>query len=126
MFMKFIVYSISLFAAALGTILSSFLIDANIINLPELIVAIIWFLISFVTYISAKNLKDEKWFKLISIDFFLTWAFTTIGVLIGVLVWTLIDFGSVSIDFDAMMNLFFFTLPFSLGPTATTSMGLRD
>ena len=124
--MKFIVYIISLFAAALGTILSSFLLDANIINLPELIVAIIWFLISFITYISAKKLKDEKWFKLISIDFFLTWAFTTIGVLIGVIVWTLIDSGSVAVNIDTMVNLFFVTLPFALGPTATTSMGLRD
>lgn len=124
--MKFIVYIISLFAAALGTILSSFLINANIINLPELIVAIIWFLISFITYISAKKLKDEKWFKLISLDFFLTWAFTTIGVLIGVIVWILIDTGAVSVNFDNMVNLFFITLPFSLGPTATTSMGLRD
>ena len=123
-FMKFVVYVMAMSTAAIGTIISSFV--ADIINLPELISAIIWFLISLVTYMGAKRMKESEWFKMLSLDFILTWAFTCIGVILGFIILVLIDKGSLTINLDQIVNLFYATLPLALGPTATTSLGLRD
>lgn len=114
----------AMFTAAIGTIVSSYVVD--VINLPELISAIIWFLIALITYLGAKRMKESGWFKMISLDFIFTWAFTCVGVILGFIVLVLIDQGSLTINLDQIIDLFFATLPLALGPTATTSLGLRD
>lgn len=122
--MKWIVYITALFAAALGTVIAYFLVD--IIDLPDLINAIVWFLIAFTTYFFAKKVKDESWFKMLTLDFFITWAFTTIGVILGTIVVILIDTNSLTLNWDSLVTTFFASLPLALGPTATASMGLRE
>lgn len=110
-------------ATAIGIIVSSLLTD--IINLPELINAIFWFLICFTTYYFARRM-DYGWFKMISLDFFLTWAFVCIGVILGLIILQLINTGSVTANLEQLTSFFYSSLPLALGPTATTSMGLRD
>ncbi len=122
--MKFSIYFMALAASAIGIVISSYLV--TIIDLPELINAIFWFLISFTTYFFAKKVKEYSWFKMLSLDFFLTWAFVSIGVIIGVMIMQLIKTGSVTAELDVLTEVFFNTLPLALGPAATTSLGLRD
>ena len=114
----------SMFAAAVGYVLSTY-IGENI-DYPELIKAIFWFLISFSTYFGAKRLKEITWFKLVSLDFFMTWAFVTIGVIIGDIVLALIDSGGAVLNTDRLVEVFYDTLPLALAPAATASLGLRD
>ncbi len=115
----------SLFTATIGVVISYFLISLQILNIDNLIIAFIWFLISIVTYWGGKKL-DHSWFKPLSLDFLLTWMFCTVGVVLGFVIWTLIDQGSVSISFNQMVTVFFSFLPYSIGPSATTSLGLRE
>lgn len=124
--MGFIVWLITLVAAALGTVLGEFIISIDLIGIPELVSAIIWFLIAFTTYFFGKRLDEEHWFKLVSINFIVTWAFCTVGYLLGLIVWNLIDQGAVAITLDQMVTFFFIALPLTIGPTATVSLGLRD
>jgi len=124
--MGFIIWIIGLAAAALGKVLADFLVSLNIINLPELIQALVWFLIAFIVYFFAKKIESESWFGLFSLNYFVTWAFTTVGVLIGAIVWSLIDSGSVALNMDQLTTLFFLSLPLTIGPTLAMSLGLRE
>ncbi|MHA2504004.1 MAG: hypothetical protein ACXAE3_14185 [Candidatus Kariarchaeaceae archaeon] len=124
--MGFVSWIIALFATAIGVVLSTFLISLDIINLPELINALVWLLITWFAYLGGKQVDDESGFKIISLNFIITWAFTTIGALLGFIISTLIDTGSISLQLDALLTAFFFFLPLTIGPTLGVSLGLGD
>jgi hypothetical protein len=116
----------TLFAAAIGWILASFVATFDLGDFADLISAIFWFLIAFSTHFFAKRIKDEKRFGLLSLNFFITWAFCTAGAIIGDIVWDLIDSESTSIQLDAVVDSFFFFLALTIGPTATAALGIRE
>ena len=124
--MGFILWIIALVATTLGVVLGDVVVSLNIIGNNQIINAIFWFLISMVTYYAGRKMKDEKWYKLLSLNFLITWAFSTIGALLGNFVWTLIDTGNASLNLNSMIDLFFIVLPLCIGPTAAMSLGLRD
>lgn len=132
--MSLVLFLITLVAAAIGTTAALWL-QANVsidiggmtsAQVDALITALAWFLICFVVYFAASKLKDVKSFKLVSLKFFLTWAFVCAGVIIGTILYILIDQGSVSIKSNDLFNWFLLALPLALGPTGAASMGLRD
>ena len=124
--MGFVGWLIGLVATALGTILGFLLVDSGLIGLAEVIPAIVWFLICFVTYYAGTRLKEEKWFRLLSVNFLLTWIFCDVGYLLGIIVWQLIKTGTVSMSGNQLLDAFLISLPLTIGPTATMSIGLRD
>ncbi|MDH5401345.1 MAG: hypothetical protein OEZ01_09195 [Candidatus Heimdallarchaeota archaeon] len=122
--MKFVLYFMTLIFAAIGAVISFFVVDSGILGIEQLINALVWFLISYMTYWGAKKIDDTNSFKLLSLDFFLTWIFCTIGVLVGFIIWSLIQTKTATINIDALTNVFFKYLPYTIGPTATASLGL--
>lgn len=124
--MGFIIWIIAFVATAIGKILAEFLVSLELFDLPELISAIVWFLISFVTYLAGRKIEGEGWFKLLSLNFIVTWAFCTFGVLLGAVIWELIVTGGVVLQLEVILAIFFGSLPLTIGPTASLSLGLRD
>ena len=127
--MGFIIWLIALVAAAIGTVLVQFLLSIITVQselFQNLIAALVWFLIAYVLYYAGKKIDGESWFKLLSLNFFVTWAFATIGYLVGIVVWILIDTSKLNVSLDVMSAAFFFALPLTIGPTAAMSLGLRD
>lgn len=122
--MKFSVYLSAMGSTTIGIIISTYLI--TIIDLPEIITAIFWFLITYIAFVFARKVKDYAWFKILSLDFFLTWAFVCIGVILGVVIVDLILTKSVTLNLDEIQNVFFQYLPLALAPTLATSLGLRE
>ncbi len=132
--MKLIVYLISLITASIGyfiglEIWESISVDelGNLtqIQIENLVWAFVWFFICLVVFFVSKKL-EESWFGLISLDFFLTWAFVCTGIILGRLLFELVETGSLDVEFEEIKDTFFRTLPLALGPTCSVSMGLRD
>lgn len=132
--MKLIVYFVSLITAAIGYFIGLEIRDAITVDalgnltqlqIRNLIWGLVWFIICFVVFFVSKKLK-EGWFGLLSLDFFLTWTFVSTGIIIGFLIYRLVEEGSLSVEFDEIKDTFFTILPIALGPTGCVSLGLRD
>ncbi len=120
--------------AALGTVLSALIFQSlNISKLggltpaqiQSLLNALFWFLICVGTWFGASR-TEEKPFGFLSIKFLVAWISCNVGAMIGFVVAVLIDQGSITLNGEQLANQFFFILPLTIGPTATTSLGLKD
>ncbi len=132
--MSFVLYVITLVTAALGTILSSLIFNNIGVNtlgnleqqqIQALLNALFWFLICVGTWFGASR-TDEKPFGFISIKFLIAWIFCNAGAMLGFLLSFLIETGSLTVQSGQLLDQFFFILPLTIGPTATTSMGLKE
>ncbi|RMG38739.1 MAG: hypothetical protein D6732_04890 [Methanobacteriota archaeon] len=132
--MSFVLYVITLVAAALGTILSSLIFNNLGVNslgnlepqqIQALLNALFWFLICVGTWFGASR-TDERPFGFISVKFLIAWLFCNAGAMLGFLISILIENGSLSVQGEQLLDQFFLILPLTIGPTATTSMGLKE
>ena len=133
--MGLIIYLIAFVTSALGLFLAN-LINDNIevdelagltpLQINELITGLMWFIVCLVVYFGSAQIDNEKWFKLLSPSFFLTWVFVCAGIILGTILFLVYQDSSVTIDGDVVKNAFFSNLGISLGPTASASLDLRD
>ncbi len=132
--MSLVVYIITLVTAAVGVVISDLIISniaiqslggLNQVQIQLLLSAFLWFLISLTTFMGAKRVEAES-FGFISLKFIIAWASCTAGALIGFVIALLIDSGSVQLNWDNIATQFFIILPLTIGPTATTAMGLKE
>ncbi|MHA2091078.1 MAG: hypothetical protein ACW98K_09485 [Candidatus Kariarchaeaceae archaeon] len=132
--MGLIVYIIAFVTSAIGLLLA-FIIDDNIdvevggltaLEMERLILGLIWFIVCLVVYFGSAQLDNEKWFKVLTPSFIITWAFVSAGTILGWVLFLLYQDSSVTIDGDDIRFAFFDFLAVSLGPTAAASLGLRD
>jgi hypothetical protein len=128
--MAVILWIVVLVASAIGWLLAQFVNSILTIDFAggNIVPAFFWFLIAITCFFVAGSVKKEKEgsFGLISLDFFVTWMFSTIGVILGALAWILIDTESLSVNFDQISAFFFFFLPLTIGTTLAASLGLRE
>ena len=136
--MKLVVYLMAAFSSTIGVLLGLFIYNeiidiqalADLLNLSfiqaeNLLWALLWYLVCFIAFIMATKI-DYHGFSLISIDFLLTWIFCNIGVILGSYLYILIDTGSLTINWDAILDNFYLFLATTLGPAGTTAMGLKN
>ncbi|MHA2251582.1 MAG: hypothetical protein ACXAD7_14555 [Candidatus Kariarchaeaceae archaeon] len=132
--MKLIAYFVSLLAAAVGLFLALVVEDEigvdkvgglTPLQINGLIAGLIWFLVCLIVFLIVKKL-DESRFGLLSLNFLLTWVFVNAGIILGFLIYILVDTGELDVEFDAIKDIFFVNLAISLGPTASVPLGLQE
>ncbi len=125
------------FFTALGILLGSFLIDVLRPTQPtegllagdrfnSLINAFIWLLVSVVAFFGTGKIVKEGEKIGLSLTLLVIWVYCTIGVLIGTLLWLLIQGGSLTIDFDLLLDNWFSYLAPSLAPTFAAALAISN
>ena len=132
--MALIVFLIAFLTTGIGYALGQWInreIDINELGglepaqIDGLIIGLVWFIVCFVVYFGSTKL-DEKKFALVSPNFFITWFFVSMGIILGYILDIIIQGNSVTIDGDLIKDAVFLNLAIALGPTGAASMGLND
>ncbi|MHA2027965.1 MAG: hypothetical protein ACXAB7_01060 [Candidatus Kariarchaeaceae archaeon] len=133
--MGLVVYIIAFVTSALGLLLAEIINDnidvdelagLNPTEITLLIQGLMWFVVCLIVYVGSAQIDNEKWFKLVTPSFFLTWAFVSAGTILGWILFLLYQDTSVTINGDDIRYAFFQNLGLALGPTGAASLGLRD
>ena len=91
---------------------------------PGLFDGILWIIISFIVYFGIGfAFPDGDKVGPFSPLLYLLWIFVNLGLVIGLILWTLIG-GSVTIDLDLIVASLYTNLVVSLGPTFAAALGI--
>ncbi|MHA2365045.1 MAG: hypothetical protein ACXAC7_13895 [Candidatus Hodarchaeales archaeon] len=138
---KFLGLIAVMFFAAVGFILSKFLTDVMVdlqssatglvldivdfLSTPGMWAGIVWLVICIVVYFGVGfAFPDGESIGPFSPLLFLLWIFTNVGLIIGYILWFLIDGQTITIDLDFLVDAIFLNLVFSLAPTFAASLGI--
>ena len=112
--------------------LSKIFADLNIefltpLRIGLIVVAIGWFLVCFLTYWGSTRWLDEgEKSGLLSLFFVIVWLFASLGILIAIKLFFMIQGGTLVLNFDDLINTFFVAMPLALAPTIAAILGVSN
>jgi hypothetical protein len=112
--------------------LSDIFADLNIdfltpLRIGLIVLAIGWFLVSFLTYWGSTFwLEEGDKTGLLSLFFFIVWLFASLGILIAMMLHTMIQGQTLTLDLDNILNTFFIAMPLALAPTIGAILGVSN
>ncbi|MHA1946234.1 MAG: hypothetical protein ACXAC6_03740 [Candidatus Hodarchaeales archaeon] len=112
--------------------LSDIFADLNIdfltpLRIGLIVIAIGWFLVCFLTYWGSTRWLDEgERSGLLSLFFVIVWLFASLGILIAIKLFFMIQGGTLVLDLDDLINTFFVAMPLALAPTIAAILGVSN
>ena len=121
-----VVFLVSIIGALLARFLqtvieikeSSNLTRADVNNLIE---AVLWLVITAIVYFGARKVAEAR-FSIFSLDYFLAWVVCSLGVVIGFIVYIIIDKGSATLNGKDIISEAIRILPLALGPAGAVAV----
>ena len=127
--------------AAIGFVISTFIGDIltdqaagasgilkdilDALTQPGLLQGILWMVISVIVYFGVgMAFPDGAKVGVFSPLLYILWLFVNLGLVIGFIIWFLIQGGSVTLDLDQIVNSIYGNLVTSLGPTFAAALGI--
>ena len=99
----------------------------DIIKTPGLLAGLLWLVLCIIIYYGAGSaFSSGENIGPISLTFLLLWLFTNLGILIGIILWQLIQGGSVNLDLNVLVDSLIFNLTLSLGPAFASALGISN
>ncbi len=92
----------------------------------SLITAITWLLVSLVAFLGTGKIIKEGERVGLSFTLLVIWIFCTLGVLVGTIAWLLVQGGSLTINFDLLLDNWFAYLAPSLAPTFAAALAISN
>ncbi len=93
----------------------------------SIISAIGWFVLGFVTYWgSTRWLESGEKMGMISLFFILIWLISAFGILIAGIIAVTVQTGTITLNLDNLIDVFFFWLPYALIPALATTLGVSN
>ena len=92
-----------------------------------IVIAIGWFLVCFLTYWGSTRWLDEgEKSGLLSLFFVIVWLFASLGILIAIKLFFMIQGGTLVLDLDDLINTFFVAMPLALAPSVAAILGVSN
>ena len=92
-----------------------------------IVAAIGWFLVCFLTYWGSTFwLEEGGKAGIISLFFLIVWLFASLGILIAIYIWFMIQGSTVTLDLDNIINTFFVAMPLALAPSIAAILGVSN
>ena len=86
-----------------------------------------WFLVCWLTYFGSTFwLEEGGKAGLISLFFFIVWFFASLGILIAIYLWLMIQGSTLTLDLDNIINTFFIAMPLALAPSISAVLGVSN
>ncbi len=127
---KFAVHGVVFLVSIIGALLARFLQtiieikeNSNLtqVDVNNLIEALLWLVITSVVYFGAKKVVETR-FSIFSLDYFLAWIVCSLGVVVGFIVYVLIDRGSATLNGKDIISESIRILPLALGPAGAVAI----
>lgn len=138
---KFVAFVAVLLFAAIGFIIIGFLNDTiskmtatglvkdilNAIKTPGLLEGLLWLVVCIIVYIGVRKVvsSGEK-IGPISLWFLIIWIGAVIGLVVGYVIWFLIQGNQLTIDLNTIIGWIFVNLTLSLGPAFAAALGISN
>jgi hypothetical protein len=98
-----------------------------IITKQGLLEGILWLLISIICYIGVgKVIETGERVQPISIFFLIIWLGAVVGILIGIILYQLIQGQAANLTLDTLINSLLLYLAYALGPSFATALGISN
>ena len=135
---KLAVYVGTFVFVLLGYILSFFISDilSDIINdlgilttiqATDLVFALTWFIVCFLTYWgSTRWLEEGERSGILSLMFFILWIISSFAIVIGYIVKVLLEGNAAIITLDGLLDQFFVWLLWALSPAIAALLGVSN
>ena len=92
-----------------------------------IVAALGWFVVCFLTYWgSTRWLEEGEKVGLLSLFFFLVWLIASIGILFGIIFFTMFQNIPVTLDLDYILNAFFLAMSLALAPAIAAILGVTN
>jgi hypothetical protein len=114
----------------ISDILSDIFDNLGILTVTQanaLVFALTWFIVCFLTYWgSTRWLEEGEKAGILSLMFFILWIISTLAIVIGYIVKTLLEGNAALISLDGLLDQFFVWLLWALSPAIAALLGVSN